>query len=267
MRNLALIAVLLLHAACATVFIPRSAAIGQTAQPLGAGGTEMGITAGAAYSVITEPANDNGTVTSGNSLQLPALEANFAYGLAETVSLNLHGSQAGVQPGAKITLLRGPISFALLPQLGLGYISTHAQDVRSGETTPRNQDDVSGLCLLVGARALLSHSSGFYAALGYDYQSVSFTSVSQNGTNPPSQPVKDSWVVQNLSLGAGYDVPLGRLSLRPEIAFIFSPSLSVSESQNNTTVTRSGGSAWGIFPSVTISAGSSTVAVPPPPVP
>lgn len=267
MRNLAPIAVLLLHAACATMYLPRSAAIGQNAQPLGAGGAELGVTAGLAYGALSQPANDNGTVTSGNSLQIPSLEANFAYGLAETVSLNLHGSQAGVQPGAKITLLRGPISFALLPQVGLGYVSTHAQSVRSGETVPRNQDDISGLGLLVGARAILSHSSGFYAALGYDYQSVSLTSVSQEGTNPPSLPVKDSWTAQNLSLGAGYDVPLGRFVLRPEVAFIFTPSLSESQSQNNVTVTRTGGSAWGIFPSVTISAGNSTVAVPPPPVP
>src|SRR5256885_6501988 len=82
--------------------IPRSGVMGMPASRVGTGGAEVGLSTGAIYSV-TNTSTTQGTVTSSSSssaAQVPLVEANARYGLADLADLNLHIGAAGIEPGS-----------------------------------------------------------------------------------------------------------------------------------------------------------------------
>src|SRR6478672_5147731 len=139
MKKLAL-AALSLSFACA---VPRSGILGMTASPLAAGGAEAAVSGGVAYPSDTPPPDirtvAGTTITSSQTVSgftFPAFEGNLAYGINDSISFNLHGSGAGLQPGVKINLLKGDLNVAVLPAIAIGYESFKTTTaVTSGNTT------------------------------------------------------------------------------------------------------------------------------------
>src|SRR5688572_30464295 len=82
--------------------VPYSGAVGQTAAPLPIGGTEVGATVGFGYqSVEEEDPPDPAIAEATTFTSMPKVEANALFGLTELLGVNVHASDAGLQPGLK----------------------------------------------------------------------------------------------------------------------------------------------------------------------
>lgn len=256
MRTLIAAAVLFLGAGC---FVPRSASFGQTGRMLAGNEVEAAVTPGFAYQITNNPPQDLGNgqrlTSSTAGLTLPAFEGNVGVGLTEMLGLNIHMSPAGFQPGVKVGLVKGPVSFAIMPQLALGIWTQANSQTVNGTTTSSNPGTFYGL--LGGLKAFASHESGVYGGLGYDIQIFNVpNSGAALGGNLGGGGGNTSTTAtsHNIGLAAGYELTIGGLRIRPELAFMFAPALSVATSNGSTTVTQSGGSAVYVFPNVTFGA-------------
>jgi hypothetical protein len=270
-RSLAVVVLALTGSAC---LLPRSAVLGQTAAPVGAGGAEMAVSTGLAYQIDnTPPVNAAGqpcpnatavcSSTQTQTLQIPSFEGNAQIGFTDWLGLNLHVSTAGLQPGLKLNLASGTFNFAILPEVAFGY----AQQGKSTTTgTSANQTTTNGntdyyFSFLVGAKLLASHSIGFYGGLGYDFQNLSTSTVDNKGFNQGSQ----SQQAHVLTINAGWSFHVSSFDIRPEMAVLILPSNTNGTLVGQTSTSFGGGSGLVFFPNLTIAAATNRSAAAPQP--
>jgi hypothetical protein len=237
MRALALLALL----ASGCVAIPHAAILGQPAAPLARGEVVGSTSIGVGYQSASSQQTTTGT------LELPALEANFAAALADRVGLNLHFSQAGLMPGVKLNLVHwGSHYFSLMPELGGAYYWLHSS---TGGAFSFNSGGSNGM-LLAGLRALLSLNV-FYVGVGYHFMNV-WSSTTDTATNPPTTSSTTSQY-HSLLFNVGLDLEVGAVKLRPEVAFVFTP---VGSSKDDQGATSTLGYEWTILPNLTVAVSS-----------
>jgi hypothetical protein len=213
---------------------PRSMGMGQTARMLGAGGASADASAALLIDVGSTSGQNSSTV------EFPHIEGNGAIGLFDGFDLNVHLSPAGLQPGLKIALLKGPFTVSVLPQLGLLIVNTSSSSAAS-----KGSSQLS-VGVLAGVKVLASHEAGFFAAFGYDFQYGNFgTAAITGGTSSSTSSV----IAHNLTFNVGYDVGFGKFHLRPELAFVATPALSVSSGGSPSS---NGGPYFAFVPGVTL---------------
>ena len=253
--------------------VPRSMTIGQMAAPVGRGATDVGVHTGFIYASQTNPQFE-GRDGIGDPIKtnektagftLPAFEANLNTGFNDHVSLNVHASSAGLQPGLKLTLNKSKVAHvALMPQVAFGYASLGASSFVAGadgvliEGSPRSQ---TSFTFLAGLKFLFSHRSGFYAGVGYDFifnRNYKAAIVGGAGTTDKSE-IINSTTGHQISVAAGIDIKLGWLHLRPEVAFAVTPGIAQGSVTRlgptetpSTPATATGGGGWAIFPGFTM---------------
>jgi hypothetical protein len=214
----------LLAAGCVA---PRSLTVGQMAAPVGRGATEVGVFGGILYGSQTDPALTDRSQTIHRVFGAPTAEANVQHGFNDTFALNLHASNAGLEPGLKVTLNRSRVAHvALLPAFGLGYGSYASSTLVDGgngllmETAP---SAVTSFTFLAGLKVLVSHRSGFFAGVGYDLLYNRSLSTQDRGGPAPAQTLIQS-LTHQVSASVGFDFVIGSMvHLRPEVAFAVYP--------------------------------------------
>lgn len=270
MLRFSLFTLLSLAPACLT---PRSIGFGYSAEPLGQGGAEVGIATGAMYQTEslapTDTTDAMGRPTTSQATAsgwvAPHFEGNAQVGVSPSVAMNFHFSAAGVQPGLKWTIARSSsVSLALVPQFGVGYFTQSTStlvagiDGRQNETAPGS---TQVLLFQPGAKLLLSHRSGVYGGVGYDFVVTRRTQVSSTGSDREGnlQTATSSAVSSGhqLGLALGVTAEAGRVLLRPEVAVIVIPSFDTRYTQNAMSASSSGGFSFAIFPSLTIAVNNS----------
>ncbi len=256
---------------------PRSMTLGQMAAPVGRGATEVAVMGGFAYAAQTNPpvsgTDNNEPVVNqpqNRGFLLPAAEANIQHGFSEHVALNLHASSAGVQPGVKITINESKVAhFALLPAIAFGYGSLGSSTYQShadGRLLEVNPTSTTSLSFLGGFKMLVSHRSGLYGGVGYDFilqRTLTTTAPNVSADRAETLVVTLS---HQIMLAIGFDISLGRVHLRPEIAASVYPAISQSTSTRVGSVTNdgsaSGGFGWAILPGLGIAIASDRVEAP-----
>ncbi len=211
---------------------PRSLTVGQLAAPVGRGATEVGVFGGVLYGAQTDPTLTDKSQAVHRVFGAPTAEANVQHGFNDTFALNLHASNAGLEPGLKITLNRSRVAHvALLPAVGLGYgsyASSTLVDDGNGllvETAPAS---VTSFTFLAGLKVLVSHRSGFFAGVGYDLLYHRSLSTQDRGGPAPAQTLTQS-LSHQVSASVGFDFVIGAMvHLRPEVAFAVYPGGSKS---------------------------------------
>ncbi|MEN9797148.1 MAG: hypothetical protein RL653_844 [Pseudomonadota bacterium] len=248
---------LFLLSGCITV--PRSAVLGMTASPLGAGRTEVGVSGGLAILSETEPPEtrvSSGVTTSdwltraGASMQA---EAHVHHGLSDWLGLNLHVSQAGIQPGLKITLLERVVTLALMPEVGFGLLAGQTGETQFVGSTRADGPPLAELrwLLVAGGRLLLSHpNTGVYFGVGYQFQLAGQNASQKDGTRELLSQ-STTHTLHNVQAAFGWEVRAGNLRVRPEFAAVITPEWSTSTSSGGTQALRAGGNGFLLLPNVT----------------
>jgi hypothetical protein len=249
----------LLLSGCITV--PRSAVLGMTAAPLGAGRTEVGLSGGLGILSESEPPQTTNfliftqtdwTTRGGVS---PLAEANVHHGLNDWLGLNLHVSQAGVQPGLKVTLLERAVTLGVMPELGFGLLGGNTGQTTFQGSTRTDAAPVSELrwAFNAGGRFLLSHpGSGVYGGVGYQLQLAGVARSQRSGAEELLSQ-STTHTLHNVQEAFGWEVTRGSLRVRPELAAVITPDWTVRERSGNTELGRGGGSGFLILPNVTFS--------------
>lgn len=220
---------------------PRSVGVHQSATPLARQELEVILSAGVAYASDFDPSNvPSAPGTRSSTFSVPAMEGNVTYGLTDTVAINVRGTLAGIQPGAKVSLIHGTLNLAVLPEFGFGYLSGTVNDGGSGIQ--------SAFTLLVGGKLLVSHSSGVYGALGYDFQHIGLALAT--GVTPSAGGSRID--AHNLAFVLGYALEFSQFELRPEIAFMYVPAKSYGLDAPTGNFAWGGGSGWVLFPNVAL---------------
>ena len=253
----ALLASLALTSGCITV--PRSAVLGMTASPLGAGRTEVGLSGGLGILSESEPPQTTNfliftqtdwTTRAGAS---PLAEANVHHGLNDWLGLNLHVSQAGVQPGLKVTVLERAVTLGVMPEVGLGLLAGSTGHTTFQGSSRTDAAPVSELRWIfsAGGRLLLSHpGSGVYGGAGYQLL-LAGTSQSQRSGADEVASQSTTHTVHNVQAAFGWETRYGSLRVRPELAAVITPDWTVRERAGNTELGRGGGNGLLLFPNVT----------------
>lgn len=241
----------------------RSLSVGQMASGVGKGGADVNVFTGVLYQQQSAPpitgtdgAGDPfSTQVNSTGFSFPWFEANANYGFNDHVALNAHMSPAGFEPGVKITLNKSRIAHvALLPAIGIGYAQYSESTTSAGGNgvgTVVNPNSTSQLLFLAGLKFLVSHRSGFFIGLGYDFM---FTRSVQNSvTGTPQTLVYHQTVLTSLQhqigLGVGMSIKVGMLSIRPELAFAIVPAISGTRTVDNASAySASGGFSWALLP-------------------
>ncbi|MFO0596190.1 MAG: hypothetical protein U0228_12820 [Myxococcaceae bacterium] len=255
--------------------VPRSMVVGQMAGPVGRGATDVGVFTGVQYASQTNPPfqSQNGigdpitTQERSAGFGLPAFEANLQYGFNDNVGLNVHASPAGIQPGVKLTVNRSKTAhFAILPQVAFGYGSIANSVFVAGadgvqvETSPTSKTSFS---FLGGLKLLVSHKSGFFAGVGYDFlfnRQYSAAIVGSSNVTDKAENIT-STIGHQISVGIGMDIALGWVHLRPEICAAVTPGIAQTKSgrvgaMEIPSVTGTGGFGFAIFPGFTLAVAS-----------
>ena len=223
----------------------RASVLGRTAvSGLGPKTVEASVSPGILYGQTTDPAKVNGSrdVRYTEDTQIPAVEGNLTFGFTEKLGLNLHLSPAGIQPGLKILLLRRWVSIALMPELAFFYWS-HADktDVtKNGYTNTKTTYDLDAIGVTAGTKVLVSTEFGIYGGLGYDFQ---YTKISSGDGNSDTSNLQHI-----LTFGAGYEIDLGRLQLRPELTITVTPAITTKDGDGS----KSGGWSFTLMPNITV---------------
>lgn len=262
-----------LLAGCVT---PRSMTLGMMAAPVGRG-TEVGVFSGVGYGVQTGPIvtttnpvtmEQTNTQTQNRAFTIPAFEANLQKGFNDHVALNVHVSPAGIQPGLKWTVNRSRVAhFAILPAVAFGYGSVGTSDFvaqSTGAQTEVNPRATTSFTFLGGLKFLVSHESGFYAGVGYDFVFNRSNSSSAPNVNADRAETITQTATHQIMAAIGFSIRLGLVSLRPEVAVAVNPALSQTINSRlgaNATGEQqlNGGFAWAIMPGFTIAVGTPVV--------
>lgn len=250
--------------------VPRSMILGQMAAPVGRGVTDATVFAGVQYAEQTNPRYEGrndiddpiATEEKTTGFSAPNFEANVQHGFNENVAFNVHASSAGIQPGLKWTVNRSKIAhFALMPQVAFGYastgtaVNTYGNDgvQIAGQPTTR-----TSFTFLGGLRAFASHNSGFYGGVGYDFifnRNFSKTRVGDSNASVEQDTIF-STTGHQISVNVGFDIAIGFVHIRPEIAVAFYPGIGQSRTINtasdSVTQSATGGFGWAIFPGFSI---------------
>lgn len=250
--------------ACLT---PRSFALQQMAAPIGRGATEVSVFGGVGYAAQTNPpvGATQGSEPVTNQVQnrafaLPGAEANIQQGLSQHLALNVHASSAGIQPGLKITVNRSKTAhFAIMPAIALGYASFGSSTYQSrvdGRLTEVSPMSTTSFSFLGGFKMLVSHRSGAYGGVGYDLMLHRMLTQSAPSTAVDRTDTLSLTVSHQISLAVGFDIALGRVHLRPEIAAAVYPGISQSFStrvgSTSAELAVSGGFGWALMPGLGI---------------
>ncbi|HZN93857.1 MAG TPA: hypothetical protein VFB81_14195 [Myxococcales bacterium] len=257
-RSLSMAGMAVVIAASAGCIVPRSAGYGFTAVPLAPGAADVGLSVGGIYQQETSAPQSVGsavTTSTSRQTQIPAFEANAQLGITDQVSLNLHASQAGIQPGVKILVVKDPVLVSVVPQIGGGFVSRGASTSTTigGGTTTAEGNGVNSFTFLGGVRAVVSLPVGLYGGLGYDFQYISQATrdaATMNVTTATSQ-------AHNVGGAIGYELRLGGLALRPELAVLFTPLAKNQANAGGTTSDQPDTGGLFLFPNVTVAAVSS----------
>lgn len=262
-------------ALCSGCIVPRSMVVGQMAAPVGRGATDVGVFTGVSYASQTNPAfesvnstNDPITVQERTAgFAAPNFEANLQYGFNENVGLNVHASSAGIQPGVKFTVNNSKVAnFAILPEVAVGYGSTRGLNLVAGADglqQEMNPATKTSFTFLGGLKALVSHKSGFYAGVSYDFmfnRQYSSAAVGTANTTDQTEAVT-STIAHQIAVGIGIDITLGMVHLRPEVDVAFYPGISQTKQARvgadfSSPLTAGGGFGFAIMPGFTISVAS-----------
>jgi hypothetical protein len=253
---------ILVAAAVAGCVTPRSMTLGQMAAPVGRGATEVGVFGGVQYGSQMGPQFQNptgSTSTSSKVFGAPSAEANVQHGFNEHFALNVHASPAGVQPGLKWTVNSSRVAhFALLPAVGVGYASVQQTPYSTDDSQILNEGapvTTTSFTFLAGLKALVSHRSGFFAGVGYDFLLNRSLATLARGTSTSGES-SDTLTVSTthqISASVGFDVAFGMVHLRPEVAFAVYPAMAATVTNRVGAVTSDptlgkGGFGWAIFP-------------------
>ena len=246
---------------------PRSMVIGQMAAPVGRGATEVSVFGGVGYASQTDPPipSQDGTTSTqqtNKGFTAPGAEANIQHGFDDHFALNVHASPAGLEPGLKWTLNTSRIAHvALLPAVGIGYASyanSTLQSDSSGVQTELAPGTTTSFTFLGGLKVLVSHRSGFYAGVGYDLLFNRSVATVDRGTTAggSSSRTTTQTLAHQLSASVGFDIALGMVHIRPEVAFAVYPAISkYVEVSTPPTATADGyaeGFGWAIFPGFSV---------------
>jgi hypothetical protein len=255
--------------------VPRSMVLGQMAAPVGRGATEVGVFSGVQYASQTNPTfdarndiNDPIKTTERTAgFSIPSFEANLQHGFNEKFALNVHASQAGIQPGLKWTLNDSKVAnVALLPAVAFGYASTGGATLTSGVVNgvsdgvqaEGGNNSHTSFTFLGGLKLLFSHRSGFYAGVGYDFifnRNYNAAIVGAVGVTDKQEIILTTTSHQ-ISASVGIDIKLGMVRIRPEVAFAVYPGIGQSRTVRlapaDDTVSSTGGFGFAIFPGFTI---------------
>ena len=226
---------------------------GQLAQPMNPGDAEVALSTGAELQLT--PTDFPGT--SGNvQVGLPVAAGRLAYGASDRVELEFGASSVGLSPGVKIGGTSGRLSYAILPEVGIGYFHQSSQT-----NLPTNGDFVSvpeeNLFLTPGIKLLLSHDSGLYAGVSYDFlrhtqaNSIPDAVTASSGTDTTAH---------LLTAALGFSTS-GRLIVRPELSVLFCPSQSTTFAEGFGSTPQSS-SFWALTTSVTFALRSGATAPP-----
>lgn len=254
--------------------MPRSMALGQMAAPVGRGAMEVGVFTGVQYASQTNPPFTTQDSAGGNitnqqkntSFALPGAEANLQYGFTDQVALNVHASPAGLQPGVKWTLNKSRVAnVALLPAVAFGYGSMGGVTYSAGADGVQHENNPTSntsFTFLGGLKLLVSHRSGFYAGVGYDFTLNRSLSSYVVGTGNVQDKVETLTITtgHQLSAALGMDIAFGMVHLRPEVAFAVSPGIATSVTTRapptETNASAGGGFGFAIFPGFSIAVDS-----------
>jgi hypothetical protein len=263
--------------ACVT---PRSLAVGQLAAPVGPGATEVSVFGGVGYAsqqdppttTVTAAGDTVRTQATSRVLGAPMAEANVQYGFTEHLGLNVHLSPAGLEPGLKWTLTSSKVAHvALLPALGLGYGSVAQSTLTTnpdGTLSESAPGATTSFVFLGALKVLVSHRSGFFAGVGYAFfyqRSLASLDRGTAASGDRSQVLTETTSHQ-LSASVGFDVALGPVHLRPEVAFGVYPGIARTTTvqlpvSSAASTSSGGGFAWAIFPGLSIAVASPRRAV------
>lgn len=254
--------------------VPRSMVYGMSAAPVGRGATEVGVFTGVQYAAQTNPPFETTDVGGdpvrnqlmATSFAIPAFEANIQHGFSDHVGLNVHLSPAGVQPGLKWTLNKSRVAhIALLPAIAFGYGSGYSEvqfSAVDGILRKRDPRQTTSFTFLGGLKVIASHKSGIYGGVGYDFifnRSLERAILGTGNTQDEVSTLTQSGTHQ-ISAAIGFDIVLGLVHLKPEVAFAISPLIASEVTNrvpaNETTASASGGFGWAIFPGFTLSVAS-----------
>jgi hypothetical protein len=254
--------------------VPRSMVYGMTAAPVGRGATEVGVFTGVHYAAQYNPPTEtrdiddnpvrNQTMAAG--FGLPAFEANIQHGFTDHLGLNVHLSPAGVQPGLKWTLNKSKVAHvALLPALAFGYGSGYSEvqfSAVDGILRKRDPRQTTSFTFLTGLKVIASHRSGVYGGVGYDFifnRSLERAIVGTGNTQDEISTLTESGTHQ-ISAAIGFDITLGLVHLKPEVAFAISPLIANTVTNrapaSQQSASSTGGWSWAIFPGFTLSVAS-----------
>lgn len=236
--QMVLVSAALLSTGCMSM---HSMVTGHPASLPGPGRGEVAVSPGLIYERTSYDPGSGGSASVTTSLGFPVFEGNVSYGLGESVGLNLHLSPGGIQPGVQLVLVNGPLSVAILPEVAFAY----GLELDSA-SAPAARSTWEWFGVLAGSKVLVSHATGIYGSVGYDFQ----YSASTDRTDAESSPrMTESWHAHNITAGLGYTIRLGALCLRPEIAALYRPSLTTRIQDVSSTERYS---AWVIMPSLTL---------------
>lgn len=265
MRSLLVVAAAL--TGCVT---PRSMTIGQMAAPVGRGATEVSVFGGVMYGNQSDPPTKVATVDSTVDSQVqhrvlgaPLAEANIQHGFDEHFALNIHASSAGVEPGLKWTVNTSRFAHvALLPSIGVGYASYANSTFNSGNDGVQTEvapGSTTAFTFLAGLKILVSHRSGFFAGVGYDFlfnRSVSSVDRGTGASGDASRTTTQT-LAHQASASVGFDIALGMVHIRPEVALAIYPGIAKyftvhAPPSADTQDGGGGGFGWAIFPGFSI---------------
>lgn len=219
-------------AAATGCITPRSVMLGQTANTVGAGNAEVALAMGGSFARMTPAGAGTSTNASSTLFTVPEFEGNVAFGLGEALDLNVHLSTAGIQPGVKLLLATGEWKLAILPEFAFLYAGSNS----GSNASSRN--------IMLGLKGLASHTSGLYGGLGYDLRLFERGATSGAGASETMS--------HFANLAVGYELKMGTVSVRPELAVAFAPVFSLAENAEGI------GTELIVLPNVTIAVGGRT---------
>ncbi len=120
----------------------------------------------------------------------------------------------------------------------------------------------NSLIFLGGLKVLFSHKAGFYAGVGYDFvYNRAFTQTSVVNSGITKVAAQTSSAQHQVMAAVGFDIPLGMVHIRPEVAFALTPYASTtwtSQTDGSPSVVTSGGGGYGfaVLPGFTIAVAS-----------
>jgi hypothetical protein len=240
MRRIVILAVAVAGCSgCAFSTIPRSAILGQSARAIAPDAAEIALSAGLAY--YDEGSAEQGQPRSG-LVQLPNLDGNLTVGVSDLLSFNVHGGNAGIQPGLKVNLLRDDFSLAVQPQFGLGY----AHEI-SKSSSATGSDTLTDIVLLTpGLRVFASHApTGLNLGVGYTFE-YGYSKGSKSTIGG------DSYQEHQLVVSVGYEAKVGILRFRPELTFLVIPAKSSTAAGTLSSTTTAGDYSWALLPTLTV---------------